>query len=304
MTPSLSNGVGPVFTVFTPTFNRKALLARVYECLCAQTFRDFEWLVIDDGSSDGTGELVQGWREEDVIEIVYQYQNNRGKHVAFNRGVALARGKLFLPLDSDDTCIPTALERFFHQWVAIPEGERAEFSGITCLCADRSGTTVGRRFPAPIVDSYPIEFIARLGGAGERWGFTRVEVLRAFPFPENAGERFVPEGLIWNRIGRVYKIRFIDEVLRVYEALPGGLSRSIVRLRASNPASACAFYLEHLQFDLPPLQRIKTLINYGRFFLHCRREGLARFANFRVSLASLVALPLAYAAYLADRVRM
>ncbi len=97
-----------VFTVFTATFNRAHVLHRVYHSLRAQTFRDFEWLVVDDGSTDGTGALVEAWRAEADFPIRYRYQENRGKHVACNRAVAEARGRFFLTLDSDDACVPQA----------------------------------------------------------------------------------------------------------------------------------------------------------------------------------------------------
>src|SRR5688572_23550113 len=104
------------FTVFTPTHNRAHTLQRVYDSLRGQTFRDFEWLIVDDGSKDGTDRLAAAWARSADFEIRYRRQPNRGKHVAFNAGVRDARGELFLPLDSDDACVPRALERFIHHW--------------------------------------------------------------------------------------------------------------------------------------------------------------------------------------------
>ena len=83
------------FTVFTPTFNRACTLHRVYESLSAQTYRDFEWLVVDDGSSDDTRKLIDTWERQARFPLRYIYQPNQGKHVAFNRGVREARGELF-----------------------------------------------------------------------------------------------------------------------------------------------------------------------------------------------------------------
>ena len=118
-----------VFTVFTPTLDRAHTLERVYRSLVAQTFRDFEWIVVDDGSTDGTEQLVGGWRAEAPFPIIYQFQEHRGKHVATNRAVAVARGDLFLTLDSDDSCIPRALERFKSHWDAIPAGRASSLLG-------------------------------------------------------------------------------------------------------------------------------------------------------------------------------
>jgi glycosyltransferase involved in cell wall biosynthesis len=293
----------PVFTVFTPTYNRAGLLRQAYDCLREQTFRDFEWLIVDDGSSDGTRALVEEWQREKVLDIVYVYQENRGKHVAFNRATAQARGELLLPLDSDDVCVPTALERLLKWWLDIPASERGRYSGVSCQCADKQGQIVGGSFPSAFVDAYPVDFMVRERIQGEKWGFCRVDVLRAFPFPENPGERFVPEGLVWNRIGRHYKIRFVDEPLRIYEALPGGLTKSLVPLRAAYPESTCQYYREYLQFDLPLSIRARVLINYVRFFFHCRRRALLRNSDFAASVGSVMELPVGYTVSLLDRLR-
>lgn len=205
------------FTVFTPTYNRAHTLPRVYDSLHTQSYRDFEWLIVDDGSNDGTGKLVEKWIETNSFPIRYFYQTNQGKHVAFNRGVSEAEGDLFLPLDSDDICLLHTLERLHHHWESIPIQDRDKFSGVTCLCMDSCGKVIGSRFPADVIDSDPITIRTRYGVTGEKWGFIRTEVLRHFPFPVIPKERFVAEALVWNRIARKYKIRFVNEPLRIYE---------------------------------------------------------------------------------------
>ena len=135
------------FTVFTATYNRAHTLHRVYDSLKAQTFRDFEWLVVDDGSSDTTEDLVRQWRRQSDFAIRYIWQNNAGKHIAVNRGVQQARGELFLIVDSDNAFVSEALERLKFHWDSIPEGEKEEFSAVTCLCEDPDGNLVGSRFP-------------------------------------------------------------------------------------------------------------------------------------------------------------
>ena len=107
------------FTIFTPTYNRAHTLPRVYESLLAQTFRDFEWLIVDDGSSDDTRELIGTWRQDGKISIQYHYQENQGKHFAHNLALQHARGNLFTVLDSDDECLPGALDLFASQWDEI-----------------------------------------------------------------------------------------------------------------------------------------------------------------------------------------
>ena len=143
-----SGGQGTiVFTVFTATFNRGHTLRRVYEGLLGQTYREFEWVVVDDDrpttreASSSSGAPKPGSR------IRYLHQQNQGKHVAFNRGVAAARGELFISLDSDDSCVPTALERLKWHWDQIPPDARSGFTGVTGLCVNQLGHLIGTRFP-------------------------------------------------------------------------------------------------------------------------------------------------------------
>jgi glycosyltransferase involved in cell wall biosynthesis len=206
----------PTFTVFTPTYNRAGTLHRVYESLARQSFRDFEWLVVDDGSADDTERLVAGWTAEADFPIRYVWQENRGKHFAFNRGVREARGELFLTLDSDDACVPEALERLHFHWTSIPEAERYGFSAVTCLCIDQEGNLVGDRFPDEVTDSDSLEILYRYRVGGEKWGFQRRDVLLEHLLPEVLPREYVPEVLAWARIARKYRTRFVNEALRIY----------------------------------------------------------------------------------------
>lgn len=184
--------------------------------MSAQTFTDFEWLIVDDGSTDGTAALVRRWQSEASFSIRYLCQANAGKHVAFNRGVRNARGRLFLTLDSDDACAPNSLERLLYWWESIPEDERSGFSAVTTLCQDQHGRILGRKFPRSPLDSTSVELRMRYRVKGEKWGFQRTDVLRDHPFPEPEGVKFVPESTVWRAIDRRYRTRFVNEVLRTY----------------------------------------------------------------------------------------
>src|SRR5215469_12275981 len=109
-----------LFTVFTPVYNRRDLIHRVYDSLRDQTLRDFEWVVVDDGSSDNVVELLERYAAEADFPILIHRKENEGKHTAWNIGLEMARGEYFVPLDHDDACIPTALERFRYWWLTIP----------------------------------------------------------------------------------------------------------------------------------------------------------------------------------------
>lgn len=281
----------PIFTVFTPTYNRAHTLHRVYECLCLQTFKNFEWLIVDDGSTDNTAELVSGWMQSSRIIIRYIKQNNQGKHVAFNLGVINANGELFVPLDSDDTCIPQALDRFNQRWNSIPKELRQAFSGITCLCKDELGSIVGGQLPADVIDGHFTDTITKLNRQGEMWGFHRTDILRDFPFPVYPGERFVPEGLVWNRIAKKYKTRFINEPLRDYYHSGDGLSRKMNKIRAESPIATLTYYIEIYESQLPIKVRLRAAINAWRFILIAKRPKLGRNLIRKNFLLGLIALP-------------
>jgi glycosyltransferase involved in cell wall biosynthesis len=205
------------FTVFTPTRNRAAVLHRAYDSLCAQTFRDFEWLVIDNDPTDGTAELMARWRAEATFPIRYFVQDNRGVSVSWNRASLEARGELILFLRSADTVAPNALERFDAIWRSIPDDERAEYSGVTVNCEDEAGRLIGTEFPSPILNSNSSEIRFKYKVKGEKWGFQRVDIMRDHPLPVIDGYLgHVPEAIVWRAIGRRFKTRYVNERLRTY----------------------------------------------------------------------------------------
>ena len=205
-----------LFTVFTPTYNRAHTLHRVFDSLCTQTLRDFEWLVVDDGSTDDTAELIAGWARSADFPIRYFKQEHSGKHIAHNLAVREARGSIFAPLDSDDALLPDSLERIRGFWNAIPNSDRALFSGVGGLCCDQYGAIIGDRFPESPFDTNLQQLVFVLRIRGEKWGVTRTDLFRQYPFPEVAETQFVPEGLVGLQMSKAYKRRFVNEVFRVY----------------------------------------------------------------------------------------
>lgn len=224
----MKNSVSLDFTVFTPTYNRACTLPRVYESLRNQTVKDFEWLIVDDGSTDNTANLVKKWQtDENDFDIRYIYQENQHKKVAHNRAVAEARGDMFIVLDSDDSCVPDAIEVFGKYWQSIPEEQRSKFVGVCCLCRDPNGSIVGDRFPSDrYIDSDSLEIRFRYKVRGEKWGCNRTDILKTYPFREDI-PGLVGESSVWDAIAKSYKIRFFNEALRVYYLDVPGLMRRV-----------------------------------------------------------------------------
>ncbi len=304
----------PVFTVFTPTYNRARTLHRVWESVKAQTMRSFEWLVVDDGSTDNTRALVEGWAREADFPVRYIWQENQHKKVAFNRAVREAHGELILALDSDDTCVPNALERLWWHWNQIPEAERGQFTAVTVLCMDEQGGRVGDRFPGGgWIDSTGIEILHRWKVRGEKWGFQRTEVLRQYPFPEDV-QGLIPEGYVWCQLDRRYKTRFVNEMLRVYHRDQGD---SLITNASSNPASHAngqvlaefgELGLGVRWFWQDPLVLTKKAANLVRLILHCtlKKDRLQKLWHEQPAAAQalLVAtVPIGALVWVRDRLR-
>jgi len=212
----------PLVTVFTATYNRAHTLHRTWESLKGQTYRHFEWLVIDDGSTDGTQQLMSDWEKQADFSVRYlRFPKNRnsGKHRAWNRAVTEARGELFIALDSDDACVPEALAFFVEQWKSLGS-KRDSYAYVAALCRDQDGNLRGTRFPTVrnggSLTSNHLEIHWKYKVRGDKWECFRTDVMRHYPLPEPERPGSVPEGIMLARIARRYVALYVNRVLRVY----------------------------------------------------------------------------------------
>jgi glycosyltransferase involved in cell wall biosynthesis len=257
-------------SVVTSTFQREATLPRLYESLRRQTFRDFEWVVVDDGSSDRSGELIRGWAEEAGFPIVYHWQENRGMGIGRNRAIERASGEYCALIDSDDWYLPEALERMVATWGTIPDERRPDFANVEGLRVDEEGELVLDRYPADVFDSNYFELRALHGIEGDSVGMYRREVLRANPFPEDLGWHVTP-AITWNRIATRYETRFVNEIWAGTDYQPSGLSSKDTELRLRFRAAQLAYWSEYAAMPKPMRwkNRLRANANYVRYSLLC-----------------------------------
>jgi len=254
------------FSVLTPTFNRAHTLPRVYDALRAQTLKGFEWVIVDDGSTDGTETLVESWIAQGEIRIHYRHKPNGGKHTAYNLALDMAAGEFGIVLDSDDACTADALETLWAAWLSIPERLREEFSGVSCFCRSEPAKSAPEAsLQIAVTDGHAHELIDALGLHMEMWGMHRLPVLRAHRFPEYAGERFCPEGLVWNRISSRWQTRLIPKALRLYFSSDDSLSSRSVAIRRNNPRGTAEYYHELMQIRPRPGNVFRCAVNLHRF---------------------------------------
>lgn len=256
-------------TLFTPTYNRAHLLERLYSSIKKQTYHHFEWLIVDDGSTDNTSEVVKTFIEEGIITIKYVFKRNGGKHRAINEGVQQAQGELFFIADSDDMLPPDALKRVVEVYQQIKDD--SNFGGVAGVDAYPDGRIVGSGLPTPTLDCNSIEIRSKYHVLGDLSEVFRTEVMKEFPFPEIDDEKFCPEVLIWNRIARKYKLRYFNEPIYIAEYQDGGLTARIVEIRMKSPIASTTCYAEMLSLAIPFKDKLKAAVNYWRFRLCCKK---------------------------------
>lgn len=256
-----------LITVFTPTYNRAHLLGRLYESLCAQRFTDFEWLIVDDGSTDGTASLVQSFIAERRIDIKYLSQRNGGKHRAINHGVGQAKGELFFIVDSDDYLPADSLQSIATEYAKCD----SSMGGVAGLDATDGGKVIGSGLAQEFIECNSMEIRFKHHVTGDLAEVFKTSVMREFPFPEIDGEKFCPEALVWNRIALKYNLRYFNKVIYIAEYQDGGLTDNIVRVRRQSPVTSTTYYAELLLSSIPWGQKLKAAINYWRFRLCCKK---------------------------------
>ena len=290
-----------LITVFTPTYNRAKLLPRLYKSLQEQTSKDFEWVIVDDGSTDNTKEVIDNiiTQQENHFPIRYFYKENVGKHTAINQGAKIALGALFLILDSDDSLPIYSIERilFFYK----TNKGRPDFGGVCGLMGHHDGTRIGSGFPFKTFYANTIELRYNYHITGDLSEVFKTDVLKEFPFPEITGERFCPEALLWNRIARKYKLYCFKEIIYLRDYLEGGLTDKIIEIRMKSPIATTMCYGEMLDLHIPIKDRIKAAINYWRFYFCIEEKSKIRK---RINLLWVGLLPIGWAFHVKDHIRI
>ena len=280
-----------LMTVVTPTYNRRELLKNVYSSLVAQTCGDFVWMVVDDGSDDGTDILVRSFIDEGKIEIEYIKKENGGKHTALNRAFEEVKTELtVIGLDSDDVFTPDAVEKI----VSLYNECGGRYSGYIFFKKD-----MVRRID-PDLEVMPWQQAV----IEERFKGETVHVLKSsyisqFRFPEIEGEKFCTEGYVWLQMTEPF--RWSRECICEGEYLDDGYSRNIYKLFASSPKSYMMVSNLRLSVWKKLSKRLKFAAYYDGFAMLAHEKGFIRKCNAR--FLSVLMLPAGFAFYLILKIK-
>lgn len=278
-------------TVFTPTYNRRELLMKLYESLEKQTSKDFLWLIVDDGSTDGTADKIAEIKSDASFDIQYVYQENQGKHVAHNLGVELCSTELFVCVDSDDTLFEDAVESILN---AHERYANENLLGYFFRKIDTNGNLSGGSvaLDGKKVGLSDVKFV--YGVVGEFVIVFRTELIKQYKFPSFEGERIVTENVLYNQLNDVAPMVWIEKTIYSYEYQIGGYSSNRNRIIAKNPNGTACSYISDAHFAKSLIQRIK---HYSMFLSICRvfkldeKELKTYKVKLNVSLPAILLIP-------------
>lgn len=220
-------------TILTPTYNRKGYMSRLYQSLLNQTAKDFKWLIIDDGSKDGTDEVIQQFKKEEKIEIAYFWKENGGKHRAINYAFKYIDTEMVMIVDSDDYLTADAVEIILSYMKKYEQHEK--IAGFSFLRQYPDGTINNKLFPRnDMICSY-IDARVNGGIGGDKAEVFFSECLKKYPFPEFPNEKFLNEDIVWIRMALDYDMVHVNKAIYIGDYLEGGLTQSGKHTKIKNP---------------------------------------------------------------------
>ena len=276
----------PFLTVFTPAYNRAYTLPRTYESMKQQKKTDFIWLIVDDGSSDNTAELVKQWQaEENGFEIRYIYKENGGMHTAHNVAYERIDTELNTCVDSDDALAPDAVQIIYDAWEKVKD---QGYAGLLALDAEFDGNIIGKGFPQGLTETTLGDYY-RNGGRGDKKLILRTDVVRQYPpYPTFPGERFVPLGSLYTMIDKDYQLSVLDAVVCLVEYMPDGSTHNMIRQYFRNPNGFRYSRLVTLSGPNTLKGKLKTYIHFAAESILARKPILKDLPS---KLLGLLCLP-------------
>lgn len=225
-------------TIFTPAYNRAHTIDKTYQSLIRQTCKDFLWLIVDDGSTDGTKKLVEGWIRENKIPITYIYQENQGMHGAHNTAYKNITTELNTCIDSDDWMPHDAVEKIINAW---KEHRHENYAGIIGLDQTADGKLIGTNFPENLKET-TLQGFYEAGGQGDKKLVYRTDIIKQYPeYPLFKGERYVGLAYKYMLIDQDWKLITLNEPLVTVEYQLEGSSFSMYRQYWNNPKGFAFF---------------------------------------------------------------
>ncbi len=284
-------------TVLTPTYNRAYTLTKVYESLAKQTKQNFQWLIIDDGSSDGTEELIMSFPKTG-FELEYHKKSNGGKHTALNYSHQFIKGEMVVILDSDDYLTDDAIETIQRDWLKFKNDKR--IAGMSYMKILRGGGTayLSKQPPEDEYISDHIQYRDNGNITGDQCEVIRSALLKKYPFPVFENEKFMSEGWLWRTVAKRYKTIYRAKCIYVCEYLEGGLTKCGRGLRMSCPQGMLencrTFFVSEMNIKI----QIKEMLLYDIYAICSDKSVFKEISKSRRIIGTTLLLPVGYLLYI------
>lgn len=274
-------------TIFTPTFNRAYILNNLYKSLLQQTSNDFNWMIVDDGSTDNTKLIVDDWMSEGKIDIIYYHQENSGKMAAHNFAVEHTKSELFLCVDSDDYLVDNAVELLIREW---DKNKNDNTIGVIA----RRGTKDGKKMGNGVFPNVTIANLKDFFGktfTGDTSLCFETNKLKKYKFPIIEGEKFISESYLYDQINRDYDYIIYDEIIIVCEYRPDGYTMNMDLISFKNPIGRMYHEVQNLKFSTKFSDRIKACTRYNIYKNICKHDDIYDFKLNERLLMIITSLP-------------
>lgn len=282
-----------LLTIFTPTYNRAYILPNLYQSLIRQQDKHFEWVIVDDGSTDNTSTLVKEWVALKEVNIIYQYQTNQGKHVAINTGLDLAHGELFFIVDSDDNLTIDAVAQVRKFWDRVTDVRN--ISGILSYRQFPNGKLVGTKLPVDVRRCKLRDCLRKYGSVGDKVVIYRTDIISQFRYPKFSDERFLGESFVFNQIDDAYDMLVMDDRIYNFDYQDDGLSQDFRKLYRQNPKGMRLSMLQALNYQDGLKCRLKILAHIGCLSIHL--HDMKTYFSSSIFPLVMMAFPLALVLY-------
>lgn len=276
-------------TIFTPTYNRGYIINKLYESLCEQTDKDFVWLLVDDGSTDNTKDLVDNWIQEGIIDIQYYIQENVGKSSAHNLGVQKTNTELFCCVDSDDIVTKDSVAEI--KKYASKYSKEIGLVFKRGFDKNRSITTWNQE----LIKASLFEAEKNYGLKGDTMLVFKTSIVKKYSFPIFENEKFVPENYLYDCLAKEGDLVFINKILYICEYLPDGYTTNMRKVIATNPKGYRAYIEKRIPMNKSYSQKWKDSIRYVAIQFVINWKGIIK--NSPDKLFTFLALPFGYIFY-------
>ncbi|MDE6217769.1 MAG: glycosyltransferase family 2 protein, partial [Muribaculaceae bacterium] len=269
------------------TYNRAKTITRLYNSLVAQTFKDFEWLIVDDGSSDDTESIVENFIHENRIPIRYIRKENGATHTAYNIGLEEAQGDLFIDVDSDDWLEIESLSKISEKFTEIEKDSGC--AGIISLKSYGDGRIIGQPF-TETDKKLSLRALELSGQGGERTLVFKTAIARKYPFPVIKGERFMTEGVVYDKFSD-YTFLIDNRSITTCEYQEDGLSSNPKSLILKNPGGYSLYYRNRIDKATGIKELLGYIIRYNMLSGMYKGDDIAPYSGkhrIAVSLLKLI----------------